>query len=225
MTKQLITFVLSCSVMLSSSTLWSAEEVDNNFARWEKAIAAFESEDEANPPNKGQVLFVGSSSTRLWNLSESFPDIAAINRGFGGSEVADTLHFADRIVLPYEPRTIVLYAGDNDISRGKSAETVHADFLKLVAKVHETLPKTRIVFVAIKPSIKRWALVGEMRKTNSLIRESTKKDSRMTFVDIDTPMIGDDGKPRPELFVKDGLHLSKAGYAVWNALVKPHLAP
>ncbi len=200
----------------------------NDPTKWEKDIARFEAADKENPPKKGQVLFVGSSSIRLWNLKKSFPDLDAINRGFGGSQIEDSTHFADRIVLPYEPRLIVMYAGDNDIAFGKSPAQVADDFKAFVAKARggksaESARPAPIIYVAIKPSIARWKLVDKVREANKLIREFCEKGDKLTFLDIDTPMIGNDGKPRAELFVKDNLHLSEAGYKVWDALLKPHL--
>jgi lysophospholipase L1-like esterase len=194
-----------------------------NFARWEKAIAAFEARDAKDPPPKGAILFVGSSSIRLWDLGKSFPGLATINRGFGGSEIVDATHFAPRIVLPYQPRVIVLYAGDNDLARGKSPERIHADFRAFVKAVHADLPKTRILFLAIKPSIRRWALVDRIRKANALIAGDCKKGEYLTYVDVFTPLLGKDGKPRPELFVKDGLHLNAEGYKVWASVLRPLL--
>lgn len=191
--------------------------------KWEKSIAAFETRDKKDPPPKQALLFVGSSSIRGWDLGESFPDRQTINRGFGGSEIADSIRYADRIIIPYQPRVVVVYAGDNDISHGKSAETVLADYQKLTRTIHAGLPEARIVFVAIKPSIKRWNLVDEMRKANAMIRKAAAKDARLEFVDIDTPMIGDDGQPRKELFKADGLHLNKQGYQLWSKSVRPYL--
>ncbi len=196
----------------------------NPHARWESAIEKFEQADAKNPPEKGGVLFVGSSSIRLWKLDESFPKLGAANRGFGGSEIADSTHFADRIVTKHEPRVVVLYAGDNDVAKGKSPERVHGDFNAFVKTVHAELPETRIVYVAIKPSIKRWSLVGKMRRANALIAKECEKDDRLAFVDVDRPMLGDDGKPRAELFLADGLHLNEKGYALWTKLVRPHLS-
>ncbi len=191
--------------------------------RWESVISRFEEQDREMPPQQGGVLFVGSSSIRLWKLDRHFPELQPLNRGFGGSEVADSLHFADRIVLPYAPRVIVLYAGDNDIAGGKTPCEVHGDYLRFVDVVREHLPETRIVYVAIKPSIKRWSLVHKMRAANALILATCADDAHLVFVDIDTPMIGDNGEPRSELFVQDGLHLSEVGYELWTELVKPHL--
>lgn len=191
--------------------------------RWEAAIQAFEMQDAAHPPKKGGVVFVGSSSIRKWDLAKSFPKLEALNRGFGGSEVADSLQFADRIILIYEPRVVVVYAGDNDVARGKRPQQVRDDFEKLVRKIHTALPETKIVFIAIKPSIARWKLVDTMRAANRLIHELAEADKRLVFVDVDKPMIGGDGKPRRELFARDGLHLSAAGYKLWAGLVEPHL--
>jgi lysophospholipase L1-like esterase len=194
-----------------------------DFGRWEKEIAAFEAKDAAVPPPKGAVLFAGSSSIRLWNLKKSFPDLAVINRGFGGSEIADSTHFAPRIVLKAKPRVIVLYAGDNDVANGKTADQVFDDFKDFADLIHKELPKTRIVFISIKPSLARWKMVGEQRKANGLIKAYCKKNDYLTYVDTAAPMLGEDGKPRQELFAKDGLHMNDKGYALWASLLKEHL--
>lgn len=193
------------------------------FAQWEPVIAAFEKQDAKSPPPKGAVLFVGSSSIRLWPLEESFPKHTVINRGFGGSQIADAVHFADRLVLKHEPKTIVFYAGDNDLAKGKSPEKVAEDFRSFVKVIHEKLPETKIVYIGIKPSLKRWNLVETIRKANALIEAQCKKNERLAFVDVFPAMLGENGQPRPEFFVKDGLHLSAAGYEVWTKLVLPHL--
>ncbi len=199
------------------------EAKKNDPTRWEKDIAKFEAMDKEKPQKKGQVLFVGSSSIRMWKLDKSFPGLDAINRGFGGSQIEDSTHFADRIVLPYEPRTIVVYAGDNDLHSGKTPEVVAKDFELFATKVRAKLPKVKIVFIAIKPSVARWKNVANVRKANAMIAKQCEAGEAMVFVDIDKPMMGEDGKPRAELLVADGLHLSEAGYALWTGLVKPHV--
>lgn len=217
--------VLCAAVFLGTSILGfhcRCRAADSD--RWERAIRKFEESDRKAPPKPGGVLFIGSSSIRRWDLNESFPDKGYINRGFGGSEIADSTRFADRIVIPYKPRVIVLYAGDNDISKGKSPEQVAADFREFVDKVHSKLPKTRIAFIAIKPSIARWKLYPKMKRANELISEFIAKDPSLSYVDIATPMLGNDGRPRQELFAKDNLHLSAKGYSIWASLVKPHLS-
>lgn len=202
-----------------------AQDASDPFARWESTIQKFEADDKEHPKKSGQVLFIGSSSIRLWDLKKWFPDIDAINRGFGGSEVADSVHFYDRIVKPYAPRVIVMYAGDNDLSRKKTPERVRDDFQEFVAKAHRDFPETQIVYVAVKPSLKRWNLIESVRATNALITEMAEKDDHLTFLDIDAPMIGEDGTPKKELFAKDGLHLSDAGYKLWSDLLRPLILP
>ncbi|MCA8996783.1 MAG: acetylxylan esterase [Planctomycetaceae bacterium] len=202
-----------------------AQEERNPAEKWEPTIQKFEQQDAKEPPEKGQVLFVGSSSIRLWDLDKWFPNVDAINRGFGGSEVSDSVYFFDRIVAPYEPRVIVMYAGDNDIAHNESPELVHSDFRAFTGKMKQQLPHARLVYVAIKPSIKRWSLVDQVRAANALIKADCEKDSRLDFLDIDTTMIGEDGQPKPELFVKDGLHLSEDGYKLWSDLLRPLLDP
>jgi lysophospholipase L1-like esterase len=191
--------------------------------RWEPRIRRFEARDAERMPPADGILFVGSSSIVGWKLEECFPDLPVINRGFGGSQIADSVHFAPRIILPYRPKIIVLYAGDNDVASGKSPRRVLADYQQFVKTVHDALPNTRIVFIAIKPSLRRWQLVCTMREANELIRAVTQKDDRLGYVDVDKPMIGGDGKPRKELFKADGLHLNAEGYKLWTSLLLPHL--
>ena len=190
---------------------------------WDEAISRFEEADKAQPPAPGGIVFVGGSSIRLWDLKESFPDQTLINRGFGGSQLIDSVQYADRIINKYRPRLVVVYAGDNDLAAGKSAEQVRDDYRALVAKIHTALPETKIVFLAIKPSIARAKLIETQKKTNQMIADDIARDPRLVFLDVGTPLLDVDGKPRPELFVKDGLHLSKAGYEIWTGLVAPLL--
>ncbi|HEY7154546.1 MAG TPA: SGNH/GDSL hydrolase family protein [Gemmataceae bacterium] len=218
-------FALAVLIAVSSGIAGRRSQAEDkaDFSRWEKDITAFERRDKENPPSKDGILFVGSSSIRLWDLPKSFPGLNAINRGFGGSHLADVVHFAPRIVLNYEPRLIVLYAGDNDIAAGKTPERVRDDFKAFVQRVHEKLPKTKIVYISIKPSIRRWQLIDKIRKANALVEAECKKSERTLYFDAAAPMLGDDGKPRPELFAKDGLHLNAKGYALWAERLKPYL--
>jgi lysophospholipase L1-like esterase len=192
--------------------------------RWEPAIQRFEKQDEKDPPPKGATLFVGSSSIVFWNLEQYFPGMQVINRGFGGSFISDSVYFVDRIVIKHRPKTVVFFAGGNDIAAGKTAETVANDFKEFVAKVHSELPETRILVIAIKPSIARWHLVDTIRDANARVEAFTKTVDRVEFVDVFPAMIGDDGTVRTDLFVKDGLHLNDKGYALWASILMPHLS-
>ena len=203
-----------------AATGWGQAET----GKWEKEIAAFEAMDRAHAPPTNAVLFVGSSSIRLWKtLAADFPEFPVINRGFGGSEMADSARFAGRIVLPYRPRQVVVYAGDNDLANGKPPEQVLADFKDLVAKVWERLPRARIAYIAIKPSPSRWKLAAKVRAANRLIEEFSKSDERLDFIDIFAPMLDGQGQPREELFLADRLHLNTAGYRLWTEKVRPYL--
>jgi len=192
-------------------------------SRWESTIQGFERADRENSFEPGGVLFLGSSSIRMWDLKKSFPELDAVNRGFGGSEISDSIEFFDRIVVPRAPRLIVFYAGDNDIAKGKSPEQVSDDFKTFLDMIREVLPETRLVFVAIKPSIARWNLIENNRDANARVVEQIEKDDLADFLDIDAPMINEEGVPNPDLFLNDGLHLNEKGYAIWNSLLEPLL--
>lgn len=191
--------------------------------QWEKEIAKLEAAAKANPLPKGIFLFVGSSSIRMWDLKAAFPDHETINHGFGGSELADSIHFAERIVIPHAPKVVFLYAGDNDINSGKSAAVVLADYQKFVAKIHAALPATTIVYLPIKPSLARWQKWPEMQKANHAIAALAGKNDLLDYLETGTPMLGQDGKPLPDLFKADGLHLNERGYQIWNQVVRQWL--
>ena len=192
--------------------------------KWKAEIDQFTAADAVQPPPAQAVLFIGSSSIRKWtSLARDFPGVPVINRGFGGSELSDSVLYADRIAIPYRPRLIVVYAGDNDLARGKTPGDVHADFRAFCAKIHAVLPKTRILFVAIKPSPAREKLKDKILALNALIAAECRKDQRLGFADIYTPMLDANGGMRPELFVQDMLHLNEAGYAVWTRVIAPLL--
>jgi len=192
--------------------------------RFEPAIQAFEAADKTNPPPAKAILFVGSSSIRLWAKAPAqLPGHTIINRGFGGSQLSDSIAFFDRIVRPYQPRLIVLYAGDNDIAAGKSPERVLADFKAFAAQVATALPETRLAFLAIKPSPSRLKHLDAVREANRLIAEYIATDPRLIYVDVFTPMLDAAGAPREELFVRDRLHLNEEGYKLWAGIVKPVL--
>jgi lysophospholipase L1-like esterase len=188
--------------------------------RWAKEMAAFAEQDKTNPA-VGGVVFVGSSSIRLWELARYFPGVPALNRGFGGSVIPDSVAHADLLVIRHKPATVIFYSGDNDIANGRTPQQVADDYKAFVTKIHAALPATRIAFIGIKPSIQRWALVDKVRAANTLVRDYAATDERLGFIDVDGPMLGWDEKPRKELFVADGLHMTAKGYELWTALVRP----
>lgn len=189
--------------------------------RWEQDIRAFEDWDRKNSFPSDAVLFVGSSSIRLWPTHECFPDLPVLNRGFGGSQISDVNYYARRIVLPYAPKVIVFYAGDNDIASGKSARQVFDDYKAFIGMVHTGLPKTRIIFVCIKPSRSRWTLWPVMSEANAMVREYCGKDKRLYYFDAASPLLDSEGQPKVELFLPDKLHLNAEGYKVWTSSLRP----
>lgn len=213
-------------VLVVAATLGYAQgrgPADPDPNRFVREIESFAVWDSKNAVPAEPILFVGSSSIRMWRTRESFPDLPVINRGFGGSHICDVIHFAERIVLPYEPKAIVFYAGDNDVAGGKSAERVARDYRRFVRLVHAELPEARIVFITIKPSGQRWSLWPEMKRANALIADHSAKDKRLFFVDLASPLLGPDGKPDLALFLDDQLHLNAKGYAAWTKALRPTL--
>lgn len=198
----------------------AASRLDPN--RFEADIRAFEAADRASPPPVGEVVFVGSSSIKNWtDVAADFPGVPVLNRGFGGSTLADVVYYADRIVLPYRPRLVVLYAGDNDLTLGRTPERLLGDYRAFVRRVRSALPTARIAFVSIKPSPSRRAYIDRARETNQRIRVEIMRDSLQAYVDVFTPMLNATGQPRPELFRADSLHMTRAGYLLWRTLLAP----
>jgi lysophospholipase L1-like esterase len=216
---------ISCLTLLVCSA--TADEPATKPAaasKWEQEIAAFEEQDRKSPPAAGGVVFYGSSSIRLWDLKKAFPDLAAINRGFGGSQMADAAQFVRRAITPCMPRAIVLYEGDNDLNAKKTPQQVAADFDALLKAVRGDLPEAKLIVIGCKPSPARWKLIDKQRELNRLLAERCAMDKHAAFLDVEKPMLNADGQPRPELYRADQLHLSDAGYELWNSLLLPHLA-
>lgn len=217
MTRRFFLFAMACLSALCAN----AQHKTNAF---EKDILAFEARDKTNPPPKHAILFIGSSSIRMWtSVAKDLPEYRVINRGFGGSQISDSIYFFDRIVAPYDPDVIVFYAGGNDINAGKSAERVLADFQTFAQLVMKKLPKTKLAYVSVAPNPARWSQIERVRRANELIRNYTKTDARLSFIDVHPGMMGEDGQPKPDIFLKDRLHMNEKGYAIWKEIVGAHL--
>jgi lysophospholipase L1-like esterase len=213
------------ALLVVPSTRVAAQAAVAQTDRWESAIAKFEDADKVTPPPQNAIVFIGASSIVRWNLRESFPELGpqAINRGFGGSLAPDSTRYADRIVIPYKPRMVVFYAGDNDVEANHTPAQIAGDFAAFEQKVHAALPDTQIVFISIKPSTRRFPWIEQIKGANALVREYCATHPHLTFVDIVPQMLGEDGKPRTELLVADGLHMTPAGYKIWNDALRPVL--
>lgn len=169
------------------------------------------------PPTTDRVIFYGSSSIRLWTtLAQDFPQINTINLGFGGSTLAACAWFFERLIVPATPRSIVFYAGDNDLGDGRHPQEVYLFLCAFAEKMEKWLPDVPLSFLSIKISPARWTIADQIRLTNELINDEIKKKACCRYVDMTTPLLGSNGQPRRELFENDGLHLSSTGYQVWQ---------
>jgi lysophospholipase L1-like esterase len=199
-------------------------DVITSAIRWQKDILAFAKKDAEKAPPENPIVFTGSSSIVKWKtLAEDFPGLPVMNRGFGGSEVFDSFNYAHLTVIKYKPRQVVMYAGGNDINAGKTPQRVFADFKAFVAKVHAALPECRICYISNAPNPKRWSMIDQMIEASRLVEEYTKTDKRLQFINVYPHMLGADGKPKPDIFVSDQLHMNSKGYVIWKAVVGPYL--
>lgn len=197
------------------------QQVSN--AVWEEDMRRFAAEDAVAPPPRQGVLFVGSSSIRLWTtLAADFPGVPVINRGFGGSEIRDSTWYADRIIVPYAPRQVLIYAGDNDLFSGRTPAQLRDDFRAFVLRVRKDLPRARIAYISNKPSPSRAHLLAAQREANALIQAESVR-LKVDFIDIFTPMLDAQENPREELFIEDRLHMNAKGYAIWREVIAPYL--
>lgn len=194
-------------------------------ARFEDRIAKYEARDIEAPPPEGAVLCIGSSSMGGWHgtIREDLAPLTVIPRGFGGSNMNDVVYYAHRVVLPYKPRAILLYEGDNDAAVGVPPDTVMARFETFVEMVHRDLPDTRIYVLSAKPSISRWNIWPDMQAINRGWQKRCEADPRLIYVDVATPMLNEKGMPFPDIFKADNLHMNRKGYIIWRDAVRPVL--
>lgn len=225
--------LLGLAVGLNAATLHYAPQLiprrlalfPSNPARWQQDIHHFEAADSDAGTRRADVVFVGSSTIRLWDLPKFFADLPAamLNRGFGGSMLSDSVYYADRIVTRYQPRVVVVYAGDNDIEAGVSPRALATDFADFVGRVHARVPNAQIIFISIKTSPARQPLAGAIAEANARIRDYCATDPSLVYLDTTALTRAPDGMPRRELFQADGIHLSAQGYALFSSALRPVL--
>ena len=222
-------FILLTSLILFvflSADFARAQNSNHNFDRWEKDIAAFEQSDKTQPPPTNGIEFIGSSTIQRWKtLEKDFPGFPVFNRGFGGSEIVDSTHFAARIIIPYAPRMVVLRCGGNDLWAGKTPEQVFADFKEFTTTVHARLPKTVVVYLSLSPSVSRWKQHEKEKELNRLVKEFIDKTPATQYLESYDIALGPNGEARPELFVADQLHFNEEGYKLLIQRVKPLFEP
>ena len=211
--------------MVLASVLFLAQ-IATKEAPFAKEIAAFVASDRKNPPAKGQILFVGSSSFTKWtDVATYFPKHKILNRGFGGSSLTDVIRYQYDIIYPYQPSQIVIYCGENDLAGDVKlpAYEVYHRFTTLYSSIRQHLPTTPVSFISIKPSISRWSMRSKMIATNGWIRELAMNDKSLTFIDVWEAMLDSDRRPKPEIFIEDNLHMNAKGYHIWAPIIEPTL--
>lgn len=192
---------------------------------WRETFRDFERADRERPPQPGGVVFVGSSSIRLWGDLETVfgPKLVVLKRGFGGSRMEDCKAYAKQLVVQYKPRLVVVYAGENDLAEGRTPQQVLEAFAGFVEGVRAALPESRIAYVSIKPSPLREPLIPAIRTTNAMIREYVEGAPDVEYIDVFSRMLDERGRPREELYREDRLHLNEAGYALWKGVIASYL--
>ncbi len=187
--------------------------------RWKSRVEQMLRQDAQNPPKKEAVMFVGSATIAGWDLKHYFPQFETINRGIGGSMIAESSYYADQLIIPFKPSTIVFYSGDNDTAYGMPTEMIADDFRKFVAKIHSALPATQMVVLPIRPSIARLAVWDAVVAANDQLRAICAEDSKLQFVDLTPLLLTSDGKPRRELLREDLHHLNQDGFDLVSPVV------
>lgn len=213
---------LFCIFLLLSAVFSYAQTVP-----FQNEINDFKREDSFHAPSKNAILFIGSSSFRMWSdVQNYFPGYPIINRGFGGSQLSDVIHFAPDIIYPYQPKQVVIYCGDNDLAADTSlsGRDVFERFETLYKGIRKNLgKKVSVVYVSIKPSPSRESLLPKMIIANTLIEQYLSREKNTAFVDVFHPMLDANGKMRPELYKDDMLHMKPEGYAIWKRAIEPYL--
>jgi len=241
-TRSLVLFTLACASLAAQAAPAAGTAMQNvsaadstarsamaalpaAYARWQSSMDAFAAADQERQPQADGVLFVGSSTIRMWSdLRDDFRQVpVVINRGFGGSTMADCNYFVKSLVVQYRPRHVMVYAGDNDLAEGRTPAQVLESFQSFVAAVRTALPQTRISYISIKPSPLRAGLLPKTREANALLADYVRTLPHSDYIDIFTPMMQADGTPRSELFGADRLHMNDAGYDLWRSVISSYV--
>lgn len=206
-------------VLISVTVLSCAQKPFQN------EIEDFKKADAQNAPPKNAIVFVGSSSFRMWNdVQSDFPGHTIINRGFGGSGLDHATLWADDIIIKHQPKQVVIYSGENDIAGGRvnSGDMIYR-FKRLFKKIRTALPNTHVVYVSMKPSPSREKYRKTIEESNKLIKEFLATQKNTAYVDVFSLMLDSQGKPRKELYLSDDLHMNRKGYEIWKKAIGPVL--
>ncbi|MEJ2543076.1 MAG: GDSL-type esterase/lipase family protein [Calditrichaceae bacterium] len=211
-------FLFLCNLKAADSTV-----TDPDPHRYQNEIDAFKGWDQKNSYPENAILFAGSSSIRMWQTHNAFPQYPVINRGFGGAHIPDVIYFYKDVILKYNPQMIIFYCGDNDIASNKPVEQVFQDYLELISNINKDFPDVKFVFISVKPSGSRWKYWDSMDTLNKKIEKYNQEFENLYYVDLSTPLLNSNGKPDNDLFLSDQLHLNEKGYKIWNSILSENL--
>ena len=214
--------VLAAAFLVVGLVATAAAQRTSDPSRWADAIAAFDADAASRP--SGAIVLTGSSSFARWRtMEEDLAPLTVVPRGFGGSTMADVLHYVDRLVMPYKPRAVVIYEGDNDTFFGVSPETIAGQLTEIIEKIHAALPDTRVYVLSVKPSLARVNVWEKAQETTDFYKKIVTGDDRLHFIDVATPLLKANGTVMDDVFVDDGLHLNDKGNRIWAAAIKSSL--
>ncbi len=216
-------------ILLATNSLKAINTADDSLVldpdprRFSDQIAAFQTADAANPPPRGAIVCTGSSSMRMWHprMEADLAGLTLLPRGFGGSHYTDVIHYAETLILKYEPRALLIYEGDNDACFGKSPQRIFHDFIFLANLCRERMPELRFYVIGAKPSVSRWDFAAKMQSANTMIEDYCHANVGFTYINVWPVLLNAEGRPRAELFIEDMLHLNQAGYDLWASAVVP----
>lgn len=206
-----------------ATALTPAFAAPDGFSKFQPEIEAFAHRAQAPQSGARSILFVGSSSIRLWDVTQGFPTLSVVNHGFGGATTPDVLHYYPQVMSGSSPASVVVYVGENDIAAGAAPATVATDILTLLGRIRTDFPQARIAYLSIKPSPARWNLWPQMREVNAAVK--AKAGGNFSYLDVGAALLTLDGTPDPRFFSVDGLHMNALGYARWNEIVDAYLEP
>ncbi len=214
-------FILSFLFIGITNVNFAQKKLD----KFESVIIKYEAQDQQNGYQPGAILFTGSSSIRMWkSLSTDMSPMPVINRGFGGSTIPEVTYYADRILLPHQPKIIVFYCGENDLSNDEAKSGLPLkSFKQFYRYMEQNLPETKVFFIAIKPSISRWHYWPKMAEANEKLKKFMNSKDNYYFVDTASGMLDENGTVLQDIFIKDNLHMNAKGYAIWTNILKPIL--
>lgn len=188
--------------------------------KWDQKMERFEKADLVNPPAKDLILFVGSSTIENWKtLEKEFPGKVVLNRGVSGTKTIDLINYKHRLITPYHPKQIFIYEGDNDIGYKWTPEEILEQTKRLFTIVRAEKPNAEIIFISIKPSVRRLKDKARIERTNALIKDFVGQQPNTAYADVYSVMFTADGELYPEHYRADGLHLTPKGYEVWKKVI------